>query len=347
MSTQPLFGTHGFTPTKSPQRFPLKIEMVGGGSGSGGGSAGPDSGGFPFLPLIVIAGALAGVIYVRSRKKGVSKTQYIQSKVEQFKDVYSSVSGGASAKNSVVMAVEEFKAAHPELSSEVSYTQSCILGDFVAIKSMDGRLLAEVPYLRNSSAPQSDRRNQKPSYKPKSIEVAADKPQSSPTKAVAISTPKQDSSSDTGLNRSNNLKPVLIGVPLSVVVFATVFGYFLPKGIEMISSQGGSNSSAQIYESSKSPVEQIPPIKPAPEQSNSSEETPSQSSDVARFRSGIMGFVYDPPSNIRSYPDGPVICSVKERIRISLGGREGSWWTTNYCGQTGYIHEGQIKVEQD
>jgi hypothetical protein len=145
-----VFGTHGFTPTQSPQRFPLKIEMVGGGSSSSGGSSGssPESGGIPILPLLLIFGAIAGLVVVRSRNKGITKTQYIQSKVEQARNAYGSISGGASAKESITRAVEEFKASQPDLAASVSFTQSCVVGDFIAIKNMDGKLLAEVPYVK-------------------------------------------------------------------------------------------------------------------------------------------------------------------------------------------------------
>jgi len=53
--------------------------------------------------------------------------------------------------------------------------------------------------------------------------------------------------------------------------------------------------------------------------------------------------VFDPPSNIRSSPNGNILCSVTSRGSIPIQGKEGDWYTTDYCGSVGYIHKGQIK----
>jgi hypothetical protein len=53
--------------------------------------------------------------------------------------------------------------------------------------------------------------------------------------------------------------------------------------------------------------------------------------------------VFDPPSNIRSTPNGSILCSVTSRGTIPIQGREGEWYITDYCGSLGYIHQGQVK----
>lgn len=53
--------------------------------------------------------------------------------------------------------------------------------------------------------------------------------------------------------------------------------------------------------------------------------------------------VFDPPSNIRSSPNGAILCSVTSRGAIPIQGREGDWYLTDFCGSPGYIHAGQIR----
>ncbi len=53
--------------------------------------------------------------------------------------------------------------------------------------------------------------------------------------------------------------------------------------------------------------------------------------------------VFDPPSNIRATPNGPILCSVTSRGAIPIQGRKGDWFETDYCGSLGYIHKGQVR----
>lgn len=55
--------------------------------------------------------------------------------------------------------------------------------------------------------------------------------------------------------------------------------------------------------------------------------------------------VIDPPSNIRATPNGRVICTLPNRMNIQVFDAVGSWYRTNACGQTGYIHSGQIRFQ--
>jgi len=56
-----------------------------------------------------------------------------------------------------------------------------------------------------------------------------------------------------------------------------------------------------------------------------------------------QAIVFDPPSNIRSTPNGNILCSVTSRGSIPVQGQDGDWYKTNYCGSLGYIHKGQVK----
>jgi hypothetical protein len=54
-------------------------------------------------------------------------------------------------------------------------------------------------------------------------------------------------------------------------------------------------------------------------------------------------FVFDPPSNIRSSPNGAILCSVRTRTYIDVYGRSGQWHATDFCGSPGYIHQNQLR----
>ncbi|OIP71939.1 MAG: hypothetical protein AUK48_11720 [Oscillatoriales cyanobacterium CG2_30_44_21] len=59
--------------------------------------------------------------------------------------------------------------------------------------------------------------------------------------------------------------------------------------------------------------------------------------------SARKAFVFDPPSNVRSEPNGSVLCSIKNPISINVYGSIGSWYYTDTCGETGVIHSSQIR----
>lgn len=54
-------------------------------------------------------------------------------------------------------------------------------------------------------------------------------------------------------------------------------------------------------------------------------------------------FVFDPPSNVRTYPNGPILCTLRTQRRINLYGNEGAWFYTDACGGMGMIHNSQIR----
>ncbi|PHV62794.1 protein kinase domain-containing protein [Cyanobacterium aponinum] len=74
------------------------------------------------------------------------------------------------------------------------------------------------------------------------------------------------------------------------------------------------------------------------------------SSTTGSFDSGsqnISAIVFDPPSNIRTTPNGEIICSVNAvtSITINTYGSANGWYVTDFCGRNGYIHHSQIHFE--
>jgi hypothetical protein len=54
-------------------------------------------------------------------------------------------------------------------------------------------------------------------------------------------------------------------------------------------------------------------------------------------------YVFAPPSNVRTSPDGDILCSVDTQKMIETYGSQGVWFYTNVCGKMGIIHSSQIK----
>ena len=59
-------------------------------------------------------------------------------------------------------------------------------------------------------------------------------------------------------------------------------------------------------------------------------------------RAGVA-LVFDPPSNVRAFPNGQIICAVREKMMINLYERQGLWYQTDVCGRMGWIHVSQLK----
>jgi hypothetical protein len=54
-------------------------------------------------------------------------------------------------------------------------------------------------------------------------------------------------------------------------------------------------------------------------------------------------FVFDPPSNVRTSPNGSILCSVTTPTVINVYGSVNSWYYTDVCGKAGVIHSSQIR----
>lgn len=55
-----------------------------------------------------------------------------------------------------------------------------------------------------------------------------------------------------------------------------------------------------------------------------------------------VAIVFAPPSNVREFPNGKILCSVRERGKINIYNLEGNWYETDICGSKGFIHSSQI-----
>lgn len=56
-----------------------------------------------------------------------------------------------------------------------------------------------------------------------------------------------------------------------------------------------------------------------------------------------------PPSNVRTAPDGKILCTITKKDVINLRGtsnikdKNGEWLYTDYCGKIGFIHSSQVQ----
>ncbi|PSB27073.1 hypothetical protein C7B82_17540 [Stenomitos frigidus ULC18] len=64
-----------------------------------------------------------------------------------------------------------------------------------------------------------------------------------------------------------------------------------------------------------------------------------------RPSSNNIATVFDPPSNVRTAPNGKVLCAIRERRTIHTYGTVGAWYYTDACGEMGVIHSGQLKFQ--
>lgn len=67
-------------------------------------------------------------------------------------------------------------------------------------------------------------------------------------------------------------------------------------------------------------------------------------------QSATTAVIIDPPSNIRSAPNGTVICVARTRGTVvnilgstGVSDNNGTWYYTDYCGRQGVIHSTQIR----
>lgn len=78
-----------------------------------------------------------------------------------------------------------------------------------------------------------------------------------------------------------------------------------------------------------------------------SEATQNMLSTVCSYRSSTSSAgaatVFDPPSNVRSSPNGEILCSVRNVQTIDLYGSTGSWYYTDICGEMGVIDASQLR----
>ena len=70
--------------------------------------------------------------------------------------------------------------------------------------------------------------------------------------------------------------------------------------------------------------------------SRSTQQSPQTS------KTKIIGSVFQPPSNVRSSPNGPIQCTIRAKSTINIYSYKGDWAVTDTCGARGYIHKSQF-----
>jgi serine/threonine protein kinase len=85
------------------------------------------------------------------------------------------------------------------------------------------------------------------------------------------------------------------------------------------------------------------PVSPSPTVESS--VTPDSSPVVpAGDREGVQTVtVIDPPSNVRTAPNGSIVCAIPTVADITVFNPNGDWYQTDACGTVGYIHRSQIQ----
>ena len=73
-----------------------------------------------------------------------------------------------------------------------------------------------------------------------------------------------------------------------------------------------------------------------------SRATKSMISSVCRAVAEIA-VVFAPPSNVRTFPNGPILCTLEREGNLSTYGSTDSWYYTDACGSFGVIHSSQIR----
>lgn len=65
--------------------------------------------------------------------------------------------------------------------------------------------------------------------------------------------------------------------------------------------------------------------------------------EKANISNSGVALVFDPPSNVRTTPNGNILCSVRNKTTINIYSSVGDWFYTDVCGNRGVIHRSQIR----
>lgn len=100
------------------------------------------------MPILIVFMGLVAFVFYRARIKSIPPKEYALDKFRTIKEKLSEGKDIASThiKSSEIVekAVNKFKEENEALGGSASYTNSLIVGGFVAVKDMDGKLLAEM-----------------------------------------------------------------------------------------------------------------------------------------------------------------------------------------------------------
>jgi len=119
------------------------------GKGFSDGVGNQSGGGFPVMPILIILIGLAAFVFYRAGAKSIPPKEYALGKFKILKEKFSegtNIAGTRENSSEIIeKAVNKFKEENEALGGSASYIYSSIVGRFVAIRDMDGKLLAEMP----------------------------------------------------------------------------------------------------------------------------------------------------------------------------------------------------------
>jgi hypothetical protein len=80
-------------------------------------------------------------------------------------------------------------------------------------------------------------------------------------------------------------------------------------------------------------------------QKQSSPQTNAPVSPSTKVSNVGVAIVFDPPSNVRTSPNGKILCSVRENVTVNIYGSVDDWYYTDVCGNgtKGVIHSTQVR----
>lgn len=58
---------------------------------------------------------------------------------------------------------------------------------------------------------------------------------------------------------------------------------------------------------------------------------------------GRTALIFDPPLNVRVTPNGEILCSIKEKTKVTINQTNGDWHNIDICGASGWIKADQLK----
>lgn len=120
-----------------------------------------------------------------------------------------------------------------------------------------------------------------------------------------------------------------------------------------------SNANVLVAANSASAASQAEPLKSEKVSEKSTKDTDKASKSVSKRETKDQdakesektdtktrkAVVFDPPSNVRTKPDGnKVLCTVEAKRTIKVSGT-GEWLKTDACGKQGYIHRKQLRFK--
>lgn len=159
--------------------------------------------------------------------------------------------------------------------------------------------------------------------------------------------PMDTALADLEYRRSKGLVPERILKPVADVVFfdplsaqPKVWVHKNERGcFDMFNNPGADpQSGEQLIPATKEIVRQLRQCSTA--DAAAATRSIAAAASVSRLGAAL---VFDPPSNVRRSPNGPILCSIQTQRTISIGPNQGGWYSTDVCGSPGVIAQSQLR----